>query len=48
MDPYLEAPMYWGDVHRRIVTYTCDQIQSRLPADLRARMQERTSRSLGH
>jgi len=39
MDPYLER--HWGDVHLRVVTYTCDWLQSRLPGDLRARMQER-------
>jgi Protein of unknown function (DUF4058) len=39
MDPYLER--HWGDVHQRIVTYACDWLQSRLPPDLRARMQER-------
>jgi hypothetical protein len=39
MDPYLER--HWGDVHQRLITYICDQIQSVLPGDLRARMQER-------
>ena len=39
MDPYLEQ--FWGDIHARLVTYACDQIQGRLPRDLRARMQER-------
>jgi hypothetical protein len=39
MDPYLER--HWGDVHQRLVTYTCDWLQTRLPGDLRARMQER-------
>jgi hypothetical protein len=39
MDPYLER--YWGDVHHAFVTYVRDWIQSRLPGDLRARMQER-------
>jgi Protein of unknown function (DUF4058) len=39
MDPYLER--HWGDVHQRVVTYTCDWLQDRLPGDLRARMQER-------
>jgi hypothetical protein len=39
MDPYLER--HWGDVHQAIVTYTRDWLQSRLPDDLRARMQER-------
>jgi hypothetical protein len=39
MDPYLER--HWGDVHQAPVTYIRDQLQSFLPGDLRARMQER-------
>ena len=39
MDPYLEQ--YWRDVHHRLVTYACDQLQAELPGDLRARMEER-------
>ncbi len=39
MDPYLEE--HWRDVHHRLVTYSCDQLQTRLPAGLRARMEER-------
>jgi len=39
MDPYLER--FWSDVHARLVTYACDQLQERLPSDLIARMQER-------
>src|SRR4051812_35332159 len=39
MDPYLERR--WGDFHHRIITYSCDQIQPRLPRDLRAQIQER-------
>src|SRR3954470_9172806 len=39
MDPYLEY--HWGDVHAALITYARDQIQPRLPRDLRARMQER-------
>jgi hypothetical protein len=39
MDPYLEA--HWGDVHSRIIAYSCDAIQLQLPSHLRARMQER-------
>lgn len=41
MDPYLEAS--WGDLHHRFITYSCDQIQSQLPPDLRARTGERVS-----
>jgi hypothetical protein len=39
MDPYLEQD--WLDVHTRLVTYICDQIQDRLPSDLCARMESR-------
>jgi Protein of unknown function (DUF4058) len=39
MDPYLER--HWGDVHQSVVTYIRDWLQARLPAELRARMQER-------
>lgn len=38
MDPYLEA--HWGDVHTRLVTYASDQIQAKVPGDLRARVEE--------
>src|SRR5688572_26419665 len=39
MDPYLEQ--HWEDVHHRLVTYACDQLQDQLPRDLVARLQER-------
>jgi hypothetical protein len=39
MDPYLEQ--FWGDVHHRLITYACDQLQGGLPGDLRARVEER-------
>lgn len=39
MDPYLEGD--WADVHQSLVTYARDQLQGRLPADLRARTQTR-------
>lgn len=39
MDPFLEQ--YWGDVHQRLITYGCDQIQAQLPQGLYARVQER-------
>lgn len=39
MDPYLEQD--WLDVHQRLITYICDQLQDQLPADLVARMEER-------
>lgn len=38
MDPYLE--LHWRDVHQRLATYACDQLQTKLPGDLIARMEE--------
>ena len=38
MDPYLEAA--WGDVHTSLTTYARDQLQSQLPSDLKARVEE--------
>jgi hypothetical protein len=39
MDPYLEP--FCGDIHARLVIYASDQLQSLLPRDLRARVEER-------
>ena|SRR5947209_5900130 len=39
MDPYLEQ--FWRDVHASLVIYLRDQLQGRLPPDLRARVEER-------
>ena len=39
MDPYLEQ--FWRDIHHRLITYACDQLQPRLPGMLRARVEER-------
>lgn len=39
MDPYLEQ--FWRDVHARLIIYTADALQSHLPGDLRARVEER-------
>jgi len=39
MDPYLEQ--FWRDIHARCVIYAADQLQAHLPADLRARVEER-------
>lgn len=39
MDPYLEQ--HWLDVHHALATYARDQLQRKLPRDLRARIEER-------
>jgi hypothetical protein len=41
MNPWLEG--HWGDVHTRLTTYACDQLQPLLPAGLRARIEEYVS-----
>ncbi|MBC8869248.1 MAG: DUF4058 family protein [Planctomycetes bacterium] len=38
MNPWLE--WHWGDVHTRLATYGCDQLQPQLPPGLRARVEE--------
>ena len=38
MNPWLEA--YWGDIHTSLTTYARDHIQTQLPADLQARVEE--------
>ena len=39
MDPYLEK--YWRDIHHRLLTYACDELQSCLPDGLRGRLGDR-------
>ena len=39
MDPYLESP--WGDIHARMIIYASERLQTILPGDLRARVEER-------
>jgi len=39
MDPYLER--YWRDLHQSLIIYTRDELQDRLPPQLRARIEER-------
>jgi hypothetical protein len=41
MDPFLENT--WSDVHASLTTYSRNQIQHQLPADLRARVEEHVS-----
>jgi hypothetical protein len=36
MNPYLEEPAMWPDVHHRLITTICDQIQARLMSGYRA------------
>jgi hypothetical protein len=41
MDPYLEAPGLWPDVHQRLITYIADAIQPQVRPQYRARIEER-------
>jgi len=42
MDPYLEDPARWSDVHQRLITYIADDLQPQLRPRYHARMGERT------
>lgn len=44
MDPLLESS--WSDTHTRLCTYTADQLQDKLPHDLRARLEEQVQLAL--
>lgn len=41
MDPYLENPDFWQGFHNRFMTYACDAIQPRLPANYVATLEMR-------
>lgn len=41
MDPYLEAPRRWPDVHQRLITYIADALQPAVRPHYHARMGER-------
>jgi hypothetical protein len=41
MDPYLEAPARWPDVHQRLITYIADALQPQVRPRYHARMGER-------
>jgi len=41
MDPYLESPLYWQDLHERFLPYAAEVLQPQLPNRYRARIGER-------
>ncbi|MBC8162838.1 MAG: DUF4058 family protein, partial [Roseiflexaceae bacterium] len=41
MDPYLEDPAVWPDVHQRFITYLSDEMQQYLRPQYSARIGER-------
>jgi len=40
IDPYIEAQGYWPDLHQRLITYSCDELNVRLPEEYEARIGE--------
>jgi len=38
MDPYMESR--WADIHARLIVYASNQLNSQLPGDLSARIEE--------
>ena len=41
MDPFLEEPALWSSVHNRLITYTADLLNRRMPAGYIATIEER-------
>jgi hypothetical protein len=41
IDPYLESPLYWQDLHERFLPYAAEMLQPQLPPRYRARIGER-------
>ena len=41
IDPYLESPLYWQDLHERFLPYAAEVLQPQLPNRYRARIGER-------
>ncbi|MBI5350560.1 MAG: DUF4058 family protein, partial [Chloroflexi bacterium] len=41
MDPYLENPTMWPDLHHRLITYIADTLQPALRPNYNARIGER-------
>jgi len=41
IDPYLESPLYWQDLHERFLPYAAEVLQPQLPDRYRARIGER-------
>jgi hypothetical protein len=41
MDPYLEEPALWPDLHQRLITYIADALQPQIRPRYRARIEER-------
>jgi Protein of unknown function (DUF4058) len=41
IDPYLEGPLYWQDLHERFLPYAAETLQPQLPPRYRARIGER-------
>ena len=38
MEPYLDSPLYWQDVHERFISYAAEALQPQLPPRYRARI----------
>ncbi len=41
MDPYLEDPTLWRDLHQRLITYIADALQPQVRPRYRAQIEER-------
>lgn len=41
MNPYLENPVFWSEVHHRLISAIADTIESNIPPQYRVAIQQR-------
>ncbi|QSJ14422.1 DUF4058 family protein [Nostoc sp. UHCC 0702] len=42
MNPYLENPVFWAEVHHRLITAIADNIEENIPPQYRVAIEQRT------
>jgi hypothetical protein len=47
MNPYLENPVFWAEVHHRLITAIADNIEENIPPQYRVAIEQRTYLSDG-
>ncbi|MEH2048629.1 DUF4058 family protein [Nostoc sp.] len=48
MNPYLENPVFWSEVHHRLITAIADTIEQTIPPQYRVAIEQRTYLSDEH
>lgn len=42
MNPYLENPVFWSEVHHRLISIIADEIEPNIPSQYRVAIEQRT------